>query len=107
MCGDVVSKECFMSKYCLGKYKAEEMCNKTVNAFLSKLKFVSDWFASNKMLEKLDNSKIANDDISLLDVDISLDDDNFDENDPETIIDVRVSTQQDGAMSACRKKKNK
>ena len=39
------------------------MCDKPVDAFLSTLKFVSDWFVTNKMLQKLDDGLFSNDDI--------------------------------------------
>ena len=34
----------------------QEMCGKAINARLPALKFVPDWLAKNKMLEKLDNA---------------------------------------------------
>ena len=81
------------------------MCDKAVDFFLITIKFVPDWFVTNKMLEKLDKSAISNGDIFSHDVDsniitflsndmgfpsielnnVNLDDDNFDEDDPETI----------------------
>ena len=42
MCEKVVSKEFVMLKYCLDKYKSQEMFKETVNAFLPLLKFVPD-----------------------------------------------------------------
>ena len=87
------------------------MCEKAVNAFLSALKFVPDGFVTKKMIKKLDDNLFANNDIifvkedsnyvtfsrnemGILSVDISnidLDDINFDEDDPETIIHVRLT----------------
>ena len=55
MCDQVVSKEPFMSKYYLDRYKTEVMWNKAVDTFQPTSKFVSDWFVTNKILEKLDN----------------------------------------------------
>ena len=99
-----------MLKYCLDKYKTQELCDKVIQVFLSTLKFVPGWFVTNTMPEKLDNAVIFNDDIFCIDVDsniiiflshdmgfdtinlnnITLDNDNFDENYPETIIHFRL-----------------
>ena len=49
-----VSKEPFLLKYCLDKYKYQEMCEKAVDAFLPLLKSIPDWFVTNKVLEDLD-----------------------------------------------------
>ena len=92
-----------MLKYCPDKhkYKTREMCDKAVDFCLITLKLVCDWFVTNKMLEKLNNSLFCNvdicfheiysniiiflsDDIGFNTIDINninLDDDNFiDEN---------------------------
>ena len=81
------------------------MCHKAINACLPSLKFLPDWLVTNKMLEKLDNDEI---DLDYMDSDIvtcfidgmglvtialsniSLGDDNFDEDDPEIIIQIRL-----------------
>lgn len=42
-------------KYCLHRYKTQEMCEKAVNANLPTSKFVPDWFLTPKILEDLDN----------------------------------------------------
>ena len=101
-----------MLKYYPDRYKAQEMCDKAIDAFLSTLKFVPYWFVMNKMLEKLDNVEFYNDDIDLDDIDsnnvtffsdgirlftidlnyINLDDDNFEEDDPGNIDLVRLIT---------------
>ena len=39
------------------------MCDKAVDDCLTALKFISYWFVTSKMLEKLDNALHANDDI--------------------------------------------
>ena len=44
-----------MLKYCLNRYKTQEMCDEGADAFLPILKSVPDWFATNKILENLDN----------------------------------------------------
>ena len=91
-------------KYCPGKYKTQEMCDKAVDFYLITLMFVLDWFVTNKMLEKLCNSIFSNsniffhdagsnififltDDIGFNTIDlnnVNLDYDKFNEDDPET-----------------------
>ena len=58
----VVFKEPSVLKYCIDNYKIEEMCYKAVGAFLTTVNFVPDWFATNKMLEKLDDVVFFEDD---------------------------------------------
>ena len=85
------------------------MCDKVVYDFLPALKFIPDWFVTNKMIKKLHTALYAVDDILFCDEDsgnvmfccnemdilsvdlnnINLDDTNYDEDDPETIIHVR------------------
>ena len=65
----VVSKESFILKNCLNRYKAQEMYDKTIDAFLPTLKFVPDWIVTNKILEKLGNVLSFGDDIDLDDID--------------------------------------
>ena len=100
-----------MLKYCLDRYKTQEMCYKTVNAFLVTLQFVPDWFVASKVNKKIDDDLFSNDDIifvnedfnyvtflsdemGILSVDIddiNLDDVSFDKDDPETLIHVRLT----------------
>ena len=61
MCDKAVSKDPFVLKYCLDRYKSQEMRNKAVDAFLPTLKFVPDWFLASKMIEKLDYDLFSND----------------------------------------------
>ena len=109
LCDKVVSKDPFMLKCCLDRYKTQEMCDKAVDAFLSPLKFVPDWFFTSKMIKKFDDDLFSNDDIIFVNEDpnnvalftdeigfvgvdlnkMNLDDVNFDENDPETITPAR------------------
>ena len=49
-------KKNFILKYCLGRYKTQEIWDEAVDAFLPALKFVPDWFFTSKMIEKLDNA---------------------------------------------------
>ena len=55
MCDRVISEDPFLIVYCLDKYKTRKICNKAVDDCLAALKFILDWFVTNKMLEKLDN----------------------------------------------------
>ena len=101
----------FMIVYCPDRYKAQRMCDKAVDDCLAPLKFIPYWFVTSKMLENFDNALHANDDILFFNEDfdkitfianqrhilavnlnkINLDDDNdFDGNDPDTIIHVRL-----------------
>ena len=86
------------------------MCNKAVDDFLPALKFVSDWFVTNKMIKKLLTALYAEDNVlffyeysgnatfcgnqmGILSVDlnnINLYDTSYDEDDPETIIHIRL-----------------
>ena len=91
--------------------KLKKMCNEAVDNCLAALKFILDWFVTSKMLEKLHNASEANgntlfynedfDKVTFIacerhilaaDLDkINLDNDNnFDEDDPDTIIHVRL-----------------
>ena len=88
------------------------MCDKVFDSILPTLKFVPDWFVTKSMVKKLDDAVFSNDDIvffnkdsgnvtfssdemRILSVDlnnINLDEANFYEDDPETIIHVRLMT---------------
>lgn len=50
------------------KYKTQEMWDKAVGFNLITLKFVSDWFVTKKMLEKIDDYLFSNDDIFFHDI---------------------------------------
>ena len=69
----VVSKEPFILKNCLNRYKTQEMYDKTIDAFLPTLKFVPDWIVTNKIVEKLGNVLSFGDDIDLDDIDSDID----------------------------------
>ena len=99
------SRKLLMLKFCLDRYKTEEMCHRVADAFLLARKFVSDCFVTNKLIEKLDNYLLSKDDIVYVDTgsdivtffnididlnsinlnNIKLDGDNFDDYNPETI----------------------
>ena len=110
MCDKAFSEDPFMLKYCLDRYKTQEMCGKAVDDFLPTLKFVPDCLVTSKMIKKLYDTVFADDDIlffvedsgnvsflsdemGILSVNldnINLYDGNFYEDDPETIIYVRL-----------------
>ena len=109
ICDKTVSKDPFTVKYCHGRYKTQEICDKAIDHFLPALKFVSNWFVRSKMIKKVHSFFFANNDIFFFDEDsgnvtfssdemgilcidlnnVNVDDVNFDEDDPETIIHVR------------------
>ena len=83
-------------------YKTQRMCNEAVADCLEALKFIPDWFVTSEMFEKFHDTLFFNEDfnkvlisanqIGILAVDIDeiniYEDNNFDEDDPETIIHV-------------------
>ena len=108
MCDKVNNKDPFTLIYYLNRYKTQKMCNDAVDDCLGAWKLIPDWFVTGKLLEKFHD---ANDDILFLNEDfnevtffanqidilaVDLDkidhDDvnNFDEDDSDTIIHVRL-----------------
>ena len=99
MCYQVVSKEPFKLKHCHNKHKTPEICDKAVDSYQLALKFVPDWFVESKIIEKRDSAVFSNGDIffgnniglsSIILDNINLDNDNFDDCDPEGINHVRL-----------------
>ena len=45
-----VSEDPIMLKYCLNRHKTQELCDKAVDDFLPTLKFILDWFVTNKII---------------------------------------------------------
>ena len=83
----------FLIAYYLDKNKTQKRYDEAVADCLAVLKFIPDWFVASKMLEKLDNALHANDDILLHNKILikSYDtNNNFDEDDPDIIIHVRL-----------------
>ena len=115
ICDIAVSLYPFSISYCSDKYKTQKMCDKAVDNCLAALKSIADWFVTSKMLENCDNVLHANNDIRFANNDIpfyyedfdkaalnpnqkhtlSVDldeinlDNNFDEDDLDTIIHIR------------------
>ena len=109
MCDTVFSEDPFFIVYCPDKYKTQRMCDETVDDSLAALKLIPDWFVTSKMIKKLFNVLYANENIlyfnedfgnvvfsfnekGILNIDlnnINLDN-NFDEDDPDIIILIRL-----------------
>ena len=89
------------------------MCDEAVDDCLAPLKLIPDWFVTSKTLEKFHDALLANDDILFFDSDFSKvtfftnekgilradlgkinlnDDNNFENDEPETMIHVKLLT---------------
>ena len=110
MCDKIISENPFMLKYCPDKYITQKMCDEAADDFLTKLSFVTDWFFTSKIIKKLFTALYADENILYFDEDfgnvvfdcnemgilnvdfncIKLGDKNFDEDDPDTNIHVRL-----------------
>ena len=109
MCDIVVSQDPSLIVYCPDEYKTQRMLDEAVIDFLAELKLVPDWFVTSKMIKKLftvlyedENILYFNEDscnvlfncngIGIFNIDINNInfDNNFDEDDPDTIIHVRL-----------------
>ena len=58
-----------MLKYCVDRYKTQEMFDKTVDTCVQTLTFVPDWFVMSKIIDKLDNVVFSDDYIVFGDID--------------------------------------
>ena len=88
-----------MLKYCSDRYcsKIQKIYVKAFNFYLLVLKFISYWFVTRKMIEKLDNILFSNVDVVFGDISndtglnsinliiVNLDDDNFYDSNPKSI----------------------
>ena len=97
MCGKkTVSDDLFILKYYHDKCKSQEMCEKIADDFLPALKFVLDCFVTSKTIKKLHTDLFTGDDILFLIKILVMPhlpikfDVNFNRDDPETIIHVRL-----------------
>ena len=93
-----------MLKYCSDRYcsKIQKIYVKAFNFYLLVLKFISYWFVTRKMIEKLDNILFSNVDVVFGDISndtglnsinliiVNLDDDNFDDSNPKSINHIRL-----------------
>ena len=110
MCNKIIPKNPFVLKNCPDKYITQNMCDAAVDNFLPTLNFVCDWFVTSKMMKKLFTALCTDQNILYFDEDIghivfncnemdtlnvdlnciNLNDNNFDEDDPDTIIHVKL-----------------
>ena len=108
MCDRVVSEDYFSIVYCPDKYKAGRMCDEAVDGSLAAPKLIPDWFVTGKMIKPFaalyadENILYFNEDsdnvvfpcnervilnIDLTDINLH---NTFDEDDPDTILDIRL-----------------
>ena len=109
MCDRVISENSFIMVYFPDKYITQKMCDEAVDDSLPALKHICNWFVRSKMIKKLfatlyadENILYFNEDsgnvvfhcnemgilnIDLNDIDL---DSNFDKDDPDTIILIRL-----------------
>ena len=100
MCDRAVYENPYIPIYFPNRYKTQKYCDEDAGNCLAASKFIPDRFFTSKTLEKFHDALFANDDIpSFGEMDIlcvnldktNLDDDNnLDEDDPDTIIHVRL-----------------
>ena len=110
MCDKINSENPFMLKCCPHKYITQKICDEAVDDFLPTLNFVPDWFETIKMIKKLFTALYVDENILHFDEDfgnavfncdemgipnidldcINLEDNDFDEDNPDTIIYVRL-----------------
>ena len=109
MCDRVVSEDPFLIIYYPDKYITQKMCDKAVDDSLAALELVPHWFVTSKMIKKFNTALYADENIlcfnedsgntvfscnemGILNIDpnnINLDN-NFDEDDPDTIVFMRL-----------------
>ena len=53
MCNTIIFEDPFSIRYVPDQYKTQQMCHKAVDDCLAALKFVPNWFVTNKMIKKL------------------------------------------------------
>ena len=111
MCDRVASEDPFLILYCPNKYITQRMCDKAVDESLAALELIPDWFVTSKMINKFFTALYADENIlyfnedsgnvvfSFNEMDIfNLDlsninlDNNFDKDDSDTIILIRLLT---------------
>ena len=110
MCDKIISDNPFSLRFVPDQYKTQQMCDKPVDDCLAALKLVSDWFVTSKMIKKLFTALYADENIFYLNENfgnfifncnemgvlnialncINFDDNNFDEDDPDPVIHVRI-----------------
>ena len=101
MCDRVVSEYSFLIVYCLDKFLKQKMCDEAVDDSLATLKPILDWFVTSKMIKNIFTAFFADENMHYLKensgnvlfimgiLNITLDN-NFHEDDPDTIILIRL-----------------
>ena len=111
ICDSMVSEDPFLIVYCPDKYITQKMSDKAVDDSLASLKLVADLFVTSKMVKELFTALYADENILyfngdsgnvvfscnemvILNIDFNniILDNNFDEDDPDTIIFIRFLT---------------
>ena len=110
MCDRIIFDDPFSIRYASYQYKTQQMCGKAVDDCLPALNFVPDWFVTSKMIKILltalytdknmlyfneysSNAIFNCNEMGILTIDISninLDDNNYDEDGPDTIVLIRL-----------------
>ena len=106
----ITSEDTFMVIYSPDRYRTQKICDEAIDDCLAALKFIPDWFVTSKILKKLQDPLLDNDDVlffkegfnkatffatqmDIFAVDLDkinpYEDNNFDEDDSDTIIHVR------------------
>ena len=109
LCGRVVSEDSFSIRYVPDQYKTQKMFDKAVDDSLAALKLIPNWFVTSKMVKELftalytdetilyfnedsGNVMFSSNEMGILNIglnNINLDN-NFDEDDPDTIIHIWI-----------------
>ena len=109
MCDRDISDYLFLIVYCPNKYITQKMFDEVVDDYLAALKLIHEWFVTSKMIKKLFTALYADKNIlyfnedsgnvvfnynemGILNIDlnnVNLDN-NFDEDDPDIIILIRL-----------------
>ena len=109
MCDRIITDDPFSLRHVLDQYKTQQTRDKAVDDCLAALKFVPDWFFTSKMIKILFNALYTDENILYFnedssnvvfncnetgflntDLNINLDSTNYDEDDPDTIIYVKL-----------------
>ena len=109
ICDLVVSLYPFLKLHCPDQYITQRMCDEAVDDSPAALKLIPDWFVTSKMIKNLYTSLYADENVLYFNEDsgdavfsctemgiLSIDlnninlDDNFDEDDPDNIILIRL-----------------
>ena len=110
MCERVAPEDPFLIVYCPYKYKTQRICDEAVDDCLAAVKFIPDWFVTSRIIKNLFTALYTDDNIHYFNEDsgnavfscngmgilniyfknINLDDINHNQDDPKTIIHIRL-----------------